>query len=204
MLTGIIAGTITGIPNAAMNYHNYSRSIQSKHGVQIVGWPSTCPFKIPSQISTVSNLKTLQNAISMGVCAWQRMSEAEIATINLELEKELEAGTTMKKVRKTRAKNKKNGTKTTASNTAQVEEDDESDEEERERDVNLKRKKGDTATDNDSEDNVPPLKKKKARKQPQKKGKAVTKPSKRSNITQKLPPGPSSKEFLNTTDDDGE
>lgn len=128
------------------------------------------------------------------------MSEAEIATIDLELEKELEAGTTTKKVRKTPAKNKMNGTKTMASNTAQVEEEeDESDEEERERDVNLKRKKGGTATDNNGEDNMPPLKKKKAaRKQPQKKGKAVTKPSKRSNITQKLPAWSISKEFLNT------
>jgi hypothetical protein len=200
MLTGIVAGTITCIPNAAMNYRNYSRSIQSKHGVQIVGWPSTCPFKNPSQISTVSSLKNLRNALSTGVCAWRRMSEAEIAAIDLNLEQELESGTITKKAR---TKNKKNVTRTTASHTIHLDKDsDESDGEERERDM-LKRKKGGAATD--GEDNEPPLKKKKvARKQPQKKGIEVTKTSKRSNVTQRLPPGPSSKEFINTTDDNSE
>jgi len=202
MLTGTIAGTITHIPNAAMNYRNYKKSIQSKHGVQLVGWPSACPFKNPSQISTVSSLKTLRNALSAGVCAWARLSEAEIAAIELELEKEQEVGTEPKKARKVRAKNKKSKTK--ASNTAaQLEEiSDASDDEVT---MNLKRKKGGTATDDDIDDEPPSKKKKPAQRQPRKKGKAaVSKAGKRSDVARKLPPGPSSKEFINTSEDDSD
>jgi hypothetical protein len=200
-LTGTVAGTITGISNAAMNYRNYKRSIQLKHGVQLVGWPLTCPFKNPSQISSVSSLKTIRNAVSMGVCAWRRMSEAEIATVDLELEKEHKAGTKTKKVRKVRTKNK--NSKTKALTAAQVEEDsDESGDEEKEdqQSMTLKRKKGGAATDNDGGDDEPPSKKRKP--QAQKKGKpAVTKARKRSNVARKLPPGPSSKEFISSGED---
>jgi hypothetical protein len=207
MLTETVAGTITCIPNAAMNYRNYKRSIQAKHGVQLIGWPSSCPFKNPSQISTISSLKAIRNAVSAGVCAWKRMSEAEIAAINVELEKKAETKT--KKPCKVRAKNK-NTTKHKASKTAQVEHSDESgDEENGRKDQQTKipkRKKGGAATDNnDSEDDTPPAKKKKpARKQPQNKGKAAVTTLHKRSVAQKIPPGPTSKEFINTSEDDSD
>ena len=56
----------------------------------------------------------------------------------------------------------------------------------------------------DSEDDELPLKKKKpARKQPQKKGKVAV-ARRRGDVAGKLPPGPSSKEFTGTSDDNSE
>ena len=77
------------------------------------------------------------------------MSEAEIAAVDLELEKEHKVGTKTKKVHKVCTKNK--NSKTKALTAAQVEEDsDESgDEEKEEQSMTLKRKKGGAATDND-------------------------------------------------------
>lgn len=61
-----------------MNYENYETSICLKHKVHITGWPVGVPFQSLSSITSLDDLKTLNEALVCGDCRWVKMSASQL------------------------------------------------------------------------------------------------------------------------------
>jgi hypothetical protein len=94
---------ITGIPNLGMNYVNYRTSIQQKHHVELLGWPTDIPFANPHQITTVAIARKLQNVLSVATCKWVVMTKRQVKEHNLQLMQNIEEGVIVGKKRKERS-----------------------------------------------------------------------------------------------------
>ncbi|KAI0323730.1 hypothetical protein GY45DRAFT_1376113 [Cubamyces sp. BRFM 1775] len=70
--------TITGNPNAVMNYANHEQEIVLCYGVELVGWTHS-QFTNPSSLSTsLPPLRILLAALESGACSFQRLSPKEL------------------------------------------------------------------------------------------------------------------------------
>ncbi len=61
-----------------MNYQNYEKSIVIHYGVKLIRWPEQIPFRTPSDIRTVPQLRLLRHVLQTTVCQWTRLDETEM------------------------------------------------------------------------------------------------------------------------------
>jgi hypothetical protein len=86
-----------------MNYFNYDIKIVSELGRKLVGWPAKVKFANPSEIGTVSEIRTLRDALRSGECHWVKLTKSQIEGHKADLESRREAGQTVGKPRKKRS-----------------------------------------------------------------------------------------------------
>lgn len=80
-------GEASGDASATMQYVDYESNICNTHGVKIVGWPLTVPFKKPSSIGSLSDLTLLHSAVVSGELRWVKIPDAELAALRKSLKK---------------------------------------------------------------------------------------------------------------------
>lgn len=123
-----------------MNYVNYDNQVVQKYQCKIIGWTFN-KFISPFDINTVDDLRTLRDALRCGACFWVRMTKAEVSKHAADLVLRETAGEVIGKKRKQRSdKGVKKGLRT-------------------KRGVNDKGNSSDES-DNSSEDEAGPSKKK--------------------------------------------
>ncbi|CDO68793.1 hypothetical protein BN946_scf184805.g2 [Trametes cinnabarina] len=75
---------VTGDAKAAMSYAQYTRDIQLKYGVSLVGWTHE-KWCNPSDLgNSLPSLKTLHDALKNGDCMFKHLTDAEKAIIEQE------------------------------------------------------------------------------------------------------------------------
>ncbi|KAL7285889.1 hypothetical protein ACG7TL_001000 [Trametes sanguinea] len=80
---------VTGDAKAAMSYAQYTRDIQLKYGVSLVGWTHE-KWCNPSDLgNSLSSLKTLHDALKDGDCIFKDLTDAEKAVIQQEYDNNL-------------------------------------------------------------------------------------------------------------------
>ncbi|KAJ7165244.1 hypothetical protein C8R46DRAFT_1220376 [Mycena filopes] len=57
-----------------IKYVEYDKLVL-KHGVELVGWPESVPFKSPSDLNRIELLRPLYDALMNDSCRWEKMSE---------------------------------------------------------------------------------------------------------------------------------
>jgi hypothetical protein len=85
----------------AMNYINYDIKVVQAHQVKLVGWTYSS-FVSPGEISAVSDLQCLRDALKIGTCKWVRLTTRELNKHMQEYEKRCQAGEVVPKKRKER------------------------------------------------------------------------------------------------------
>ncbi|KAG0695697.1 hypothetical protein DFH29DRAFT_806240, partial [Suillus ampliporus] len=103
ILNGLRRCQMTNKSNVTMNYPNYAKAIVITYGVMLDGWPTDIPFTSPWNIHTVSEMRTLCDALKTGRCAWQKMSAAEVDKYKANIDKRQAAGEVVGKPRKKRS-----------------------------------------------------------------------------------------------------
>lgn len=73
-----LTGNITNTKQLEMNYANYDDKIVIPYKIKLVGHPFN--VKNPSDITTISELRTLRSALKCGECKRVRLTEAELDT----------------------------------------------------------------------------------------------------------------------------
>ena len=94
---------ITGKQDIAMNYRNYETSIIRSWGVKLVGWPDGIRFVNPSHLGTVSELRTIRDALKSKTCYWKALTARERKDHETKLQAREAAGETVKIPRKRRS-----------------------------------------------------------------------------------------------------
>jgi len=61
-----------------MNYVNYEKSIIRKYHVKLVGWPENIKFANPANLTSVEELRQLQQALRTHVCHWIKLTDREV------------------------------------------------------------------------------------------------------------------------------
>ncbi|KAF9439465.1 hypothetical protein P691DRAFT_786547, partial [Macrolepiota fuliginosa MF-IS2] len=68
---------ITGCKELRMSYGKFDTNIQLAHKVQICGWPTSVKFISPYEVTVISDVCLLHNALKGGECGWVEMSTHE-------------------------------------------------------------------------------------------------------------------------------
>ncbi|KAL7279279.1 hypothetical protein ACG7TL_007120 [Trametes sanguinea] len=90
--SGDIAVDITGDDAAVMSYVQYTRDIQLKYGVSLLGWTHE-KWSNPSELgNALEPLKTLYDALKDGSCHFKRLTASEKAVIQQEYDEDLQKG----------------------------------------------------------------------------------------------------------------
>jgi hypothetical protein len=61
-----------------MNYKNYDTAIVELLKVKLVGWPGT--MVSPSEMTSITELRTLRDALKSGACKWIKMPKVQLDT----------------------------------------------------------------------------------------------------------------------------
>ncbi|KAF8515260.1 hypothetical protein BU17DRAFT_51912, partial [Hysterangium stoloniferum] len=78
--TGIIRAGLCNIMNIKrieMNYTNYETTIVQAHGVILIGFPLN-QFVNPSEVTNITDMRQLHNALRSGECKWIQLSQQEL------------------------------------------------------------------------------------------------------------------------------
>jgi hypothetical protein len=62
-------GCVTKIQKVSMNYINYEEAVVERYKAKLVGWPLN-NFVSPAEISTISEIRKLRDALRCGSCRW--------------------------------------------------------------------------------------------------------------------------------------
>lgn len=65
------------IKKIEMNYVNYETAIVQGHGIKLIGFPLE-RFVNPSELTNITDMRWLRNALRSGECKWVRLSQAEL------------------------------------------------------------------------------------------------------------------------------
>ncbi|KAF8507902.1 hypothetical protein BU17DRAFT_71015 [Hysterangium stoloniferum] len=68
---------ITNIKRIEMNYTNYETTIVQAHGVKLIGF-SLNQFVNPSEVTNITDMQQLHNALRSGECKWIRLLQPEL------------------------------------------------------------------------------------------------------------------------------
>jgi hypothetical protein len=102
MLINLIV-TITGNPNAVMQYIKYEKDIVLKYGVILEGWTHPV-WANPSDLSTsLPPLQALAHAIQIGACKFRTLTHQELAERQVEYARKVDSGEIQEQMRKTRS-----------------------------------------------------------------------------------------------------
>jgi hypothetical protein len=82
-----------------MNYVNYNVKVVQAYQVKLVGWTYSS-FVSPGEISTVSDIQCLRDALKIGTCKWVHLTTHELNKHMEEYEKQCQAGEVVPKKRK--------------------------------------------------------------------------------------------------------
>ncbi|KAJ7170397.1 hypothetical protein C8R43DRAFT_944913 [Mycena crocata] len=116
---------IINVPNAAMNYDGYIKSIVEKKGFGLVGWPKETEFKRMSLQSAIGPLHALHKAlVTDRTCYWKKLTPSEKERILAQFDEMVESGEVVEKVRKVKGRSASKKSKPA------VEEDEEEEEQE--------------------------------------------------------------------------
>jgi hypothetical protein len=85
-----------------MNYVNYEIAIVQGHGVKLIGFPLE-RFVNPSELTNITDMRRLRNALRSGECKWVRLSQAELDAHAEGLEVRRKDGEVVGKPRKKRS-----------------------------------------------------------------------------------------------------
>lgn len=85
-----------------MNYANYNTAIVQVHGVKLAGFPLE-RFVNPSEVTNITDMRRLRNALRSGECKWVRLSQAELDAHAEDLEACCKDGKVVGKPRKKRS-----------------------------------------------------------------------------------------------------
>ena len=174
-------GLILNLRNVGMCYVNYKRDIMTKHKAEIVGWPTTIKFANPSEIGTVEEIRKLRRALTVGECKWIIQSRGQQVAYAEKLAAKVAAGGLVVKKRKERSdkgKTRGGGKKKAAASTSGMRDD----------------QVGGSEDDEDNEDEPRQPAKKKQKRAPAAKARAM----------KKLLPAPKSRAFISDTDEEDE
>ena len=97
-----VAGNITNVKKIEMNYANYNTAIVQVHGVKLAGFPLE-RFVNPSEVTNITDMRRLRNALRSGECKWVRLSQAELDAHAEDLEARRKDGEVVGKPRKKRS-----------------------------------------------------------------------------------------------------
>ncbi|KAG2049247.1 hypothetical protein BDR06DRAFT_866438, partial [Suillus hirtellus] len=92
--------SVTSKKDIMMNYSNYETAIVETYGVHLVEWPQGVNFTSPSNISTVGDIRRLQDALKAWMCYWTTLSPAEVKAHTAELDAHRSAGEVVHKLQK--------------------------------------------------------------------------------------------------------
>jgi hypothetical protein len=97
-----VPGNITNVKKIEMNYINYETAIVQSHGVKLIGFPLV-RFVNPSEVTNITDMRRLRNALRSGECKWVRLSQAELDAHAEALEVRRKDGEVVGKPRKKRS-----------------------------------------------------------------------------------------------------
>jgi hypothetical protein len=85
-----------------MNYVNYDDNVVRRYRVKIVGWTYSV-FVNPADINTITDIRTLRDALKTGSCHWVSLSTQEMKDHEQEVEARRTNGDIVGKPRKERS-----------------------------------------------------------------------------------------------------
>ena len=85
-----------------MNYVNYEDNIVRRFRVKIIGWTYSA-FVNPADINTITDIRTLRDALKTGACHWVSLSTQELKDREQEVEARRMNGDIVGKPRKERS-----------------------------------------------------------------------------------------------------